>query len=223
MTAISCAGEHSGLKSISRQSHGPRVAGSRLSAPWPWRLSPCGRGWRQMMSSRLVSGFSQVVLKSQMHFCFKVSCLDLNQDSSNVTPNTKHWFTTSFLWRKMPENGARSVLWHLSFDTTRASAGVSRDAQVASFLPPEWCLNSVIPLPFFSVGDKLSFCIVLVHIHNWGRKSMKNQNEIRVKMETERSLSQSWQAVKKENKNSCMRSQPESWLKYVQNLSSGLS
>ena len=44
--------------------------------------------------------------------------------------------------------------------------------------PPEWCLNSVIPLPFSSVGDQLSFCIVLVHIHNWGRKSMNNQNEI---------------------------------------------
>ena len=24
-------------------------------------------------------------------------------------PNTKHWFTTSFFWRKVPESGARSV------------------------------------------------------------------------------------------------------------------
>ena len=23
--------------------------------------------------------------------------------------NSKHWFTTSFLWRKVPESGARSV------------------------------------------------------------------------------------------------------------------
>ena len=27
-----------------------------------------------------------------------------------IEPNSKHWFTTSFLWRKVPESDARSVI-----------------------------------------------------------------------------------------------------------------
>ena len=37
--------------------------------------------------------------------------------SDSVTePNSKHWFTTSFLWRKVPESDARSVARAVSAD-----------------------------------------------------------------------------------------------------------
>ena len=37
--------------------------------------------------------------------------------SLTSTKNSKHWFTTSFLWRKVPESGARSVTSTQTFRT----------------------------------------------------------------------------------------------------------
>ena len=38
--------------------------------------------------------------------------------SSLGGPNSKHWFTTSFLWRKVPESDARSVALALSLSSS---------------------------------------------------------------------------------------------------------
>ena len=37
-------------------------------------------------------------------------------------PNSKHWFTTSILWRKVPESGARSVFSHDHENNSRSLA-----------------------------------------------------------------------------------------------------
>ena len=40
---------------------------------------------------------------------FLVSRSNWSYITSSYDPNSKHWFTTSFLWRNVPESGARSV------------------------------------------------------------------------------------------------------------------
>ena len=58
--------------------------------------------WLQLRTrDRKVAGF-ECRREWQGHF--------LLSPGSTFCANSKHWFTTSFLWRKVPESGARSVL-----------------------------------------------------------------------------------------------------------------
>ena len=53
---------------------------------------------------------------------------------SKTGPDSKHWFTTSFLWRKVPESDARSMRLGLTSDCCWQSgkcSGVVRDVHVA--------------------------------------------------------------------------------------------
>lgn len=45
---------------------------------------------------------------------------------SRLTPNCKHWFTASFLWRKVLESGARSVGLFLCVDALCCGNGAPR-------------------------------------------------------------------------------------------------
>ena len=37
-------------------------------------------------------------------------CCRYRGENTRTDPNSKHWFTTSFFWRKVPESDARSVV-----------------------------------------------------------------------------------------------------------------
>ena len=47
----------------------------------------------------------------ESHFCVSLLIVrdSCTESVSCTDPNSKHWFTTSFLWRKVPESDARSV------------------------------------------------------------------------------------------------------------------